>query len=284
MVSCIGSDMGKAALAGQDCITNQQINSIVVDSGTEPLFVHYNLSTRREEIRAAAGGSAQPILNKSAFGRLSIVLPPSHEQRAIAHILGTLDDKIELNRKMNETLEAMARAIFKSWFVDFDPVHVKRRGDPGGRPQTGDSPNRPYMTPEILSLLPDSFQDSPIGKIPKGWRVASLGDILELAYGKALKEESRRPGPIPVFGSNGQVGWHDEKLADGPGIIVGRKGNPGVITLAPTDFFAIDTTFYVIPKDACRSLYFLFYALRDHDLASLGADSAVQASIGTWLT
>jgi type I restriction enzyme S subunit len=103
----------------------------------------------------------------------------------------------------------------------------------------------------------------------------TLGEVLELAYGKALKEEERRPGPVPVFGSNGQVGWHDEPLAKGPGIIVGRKGNPGTVTWAPTDFFAIDTTFYVVPNTECRSLYFLFYALQAHDLPSLAADSAV---------
>ena len=76
MISCIGSDMGKAAVAGRDCITNQQINSIIVDSGDDPLYVYYNLSTRKAEIRSAAGGSAQPILNKSAFGQLDILLPP----------------------------------------------------------------------------------------------------------------------------------------------------------------------------------------------------------------
>lgn len=94
MVSCIGSDMGKTAIAGCDCVTNQQINSLVVESGDDPMFVYYNLSTRKAEIRSAASGSAQPILNKSAFGRLDILLPPRDEQRAIAHILGTLDDKV----------------------------------------------------------------------------------------------------------------------------------------------------------------------------------------------
>jgi type I restriction enzyme S subunit len=78
-----------------------------------------------------------------------------------------------------------------------------------------------------------------------------------------------------VYGSNGQVGWHDEKLVTGPGVIVGRKGNPGVVKWVPTDFFPIDTTFYVVPKDRCPSLHFLFYALEPQDLASLGADSAV---------
>jgi type I restriction enzyme S subunit len=96
-----------------------------------------------------------------------------------------------------------------------------------------------------------------------------------LAYGKALKEDNRQPGQIPVFGSNGQVGWHNQKLVDGPGIVVGRKGNPGIITWSPMDFFPIDTTFYVVPKGECRSLYFFFYALRAQNLASLGADSAV---------
>jgi len=146
MVSCIGSDMGKAAIAGHECVTNQQINSIVVESGDDSLFVYYNLSTRKAELRAAAGGSAQPILNKSSFGRFDINLPPPEEQRAIANILGTLDDKIELNRRMNETLEAMARALFKSWFVDFDPVRAKSKNvgwvspkRSGGRNPTNDA-------------------------------------------------------------------------------------------------------------------------------------------------
>ena len=102
-----------------------------------------------------------------------------------------------------------------------------------------------------------------------------LGVLLELAYGKALKAEDRHDGNIPVYGSNGQVGWHDERLVAGPGIVVGRKGNPGIATWVPTDFFPIDTTFYVVPKSNCQSLEFLFHVLRTHDLASLGADSAV---------
>jgi len=157
----------------------------------------------------------------------------------------------------------MVRAMFKSWFVDFEPVRAKAEGRDPGLPKA------------LADLFPDSFEDSELGDLPKGWAVAPLGELLELAYGKALKEEDRQPGPIPVFGSNGQVGWHNESLATGPGVVVGRKGNPGVVTWAPTDFFCIDTTFYVVPKDRGRSLYFLFYVLLAQDLASLGADSAV---------
>ena len=112
------------------------------------------------------------------FGAQALPLPPLAEQRAIAHILGTLDDKIELNRRMNETLEAMARALFKSWFVDFDPARI-RRGDPCGRPMLGSHKGCPYTTPNILDLFPDHFEDSELGEIPAGWEVGSFGDVVE---------------------------------------------------------------------------------------------------------
>ena len=99
--------------------------------------------------------------------------------------------------------------------------------------------------------------------------------MFELAYGRALKAGDRREGNVPVYGSNGQIGWHNQRLASGPGIVVGRKGNPGTVTWAPKDFFAIDTAFFVVPSGICSSMQFLFHALEILDLASLGADSAV---------
>ena len=164
---------------------------------------------------------------------------------------------------MNETLEAMARALFKSWFVDFEPVRAKMAGRDTGLPS------------HLADLFPDRLVDSELGKIPEGWEVKALGDVLELTYGKALKADSRRGGSVPVYGSNGRVGWHDEKLAEGPGIVVGRKGNPGVVNWISTDFFAIDTTFIVLPKGGTQVLPFLFFALKQQDLLSIAADSAV---------
>ena len=102
--------------------------------------------------------------------------PPLNEQRAIAHILGTLDDKIELNRRMNETLEAMARALFKSWFVDFDPVRAKAEGRDPGLPKP------------LADLFPDSFEDSELGEIPKGWEGGRLDDAAEINYGQKLPQ------------------------------------------------------------------------------------------------
>ena len=102
-----------------------------------------------------------------------------------------------------------------------------------------------------------------------------LGELIELAYGKGLKASNRKPGPIPVYGSNGRIDWHDQSLVAGPGIVVGRKGNPGVVTWAQSDFFPIDTTFYVVPKYDSMNLLFLLYALEAQGLPSVAADSAV---------
>jgi type I restriction enzyme S subunit len=108
-----------------------------------------------------------PNLNEGIIRSFPLCIPSLPEQRAIAHILGTLDDKIELNRKMNNTLEAMARALFKSWFVDFEPVRAKAEGRDPGLPK------------HIADLFPDSFEDSELGEIPMGWEVGRLGDVAE---------------------------------------------------------------------------------------------------------
>jgi type I restriction enzyme S subunit len=232
-----------------------------------PEFLYYYLNTHEGQQRliTASHGSVQVnIAPRSTVERIRIPLPPLPIQRRIAHILGTLDDKIEQARRMNATLEAIARALFRSWFVDFDPVRAKADGrDPPG------------MDTTTAALFPAAFEDSPLGKVPRGWRVGTVGDTMELAYGRGLKEDKRCPGNIPVYGSNGIVGWHDEKLVDGPGIIVGRKGNPGTVKWSAKDFFPIDTTFYVIPQDRNQSMYYLYHALCWQNLTSLAADSAV---------
>lgn len=134
----------------------------------DPRFVWYNLRSCawRSFIEASKTGSAQAGANARVLGQFSMSLPPLREQETIAAILGALDDKIELNRRMNRTLEAMAQAIFKSWFVDFDPVRAKAAGQ-----------HPPGLSPEIAALFPDSFQDSELGEIPRGWSVGTLGAI-----------------------------------------------------------------------------------------------------------
>jgi type I restriction enzyme S subunit len=216
MVSCIGSDMGKAVMAGGDCVTNQQINSIIVDDRFSSEFVYYNLSTRKDEIRhQAAGGSAQPILNKGSFSRLRITLPSLPEQKRIAHILGTLDDKIELNRRMNATLEAMSRAIFKSWFVDFDPVRQKAAGkQPVG------------MDAQTAALFPDSFEDSEVGEVPKGWRVQRASDLYEVAIGKTPPRKEPQ--------------WFSKSSTDVPWMSIKDLGEAGAFILGVSEYLTAE--------------------------------------------
>src|SRR5690606_11791639 len=117
--------------------------------------------------------------------RLDILVPPLQIQRAIAHILGTLDDKIELNRRQNETLEAMARALFKAWFVDFEPVRAKMEG----RWQRDQS--LPGLPAHLYDLFPDRLVESELGEIPEGWETKRVSDYLSLAYGKSLPAGKR---------------------------------------------------------------------------------------------
>ena len=254
-------DREEGWLCGTGCL-KVRLGSGVVD----PLFASLFLGhpSIREWITRHAVGATMPNLNTSIMSAVPIALPPLDEQEAIAAVLGALDDKIELNRRMNATLEAMARALFQSWFVDFDPVRAKLDGrQPAG------------LDPATAALFPATFEETSLGHVPHGWEVKTLGEVIELAYGKPLKAEDRKHGPVCVYGANGPVGWHDEKLVSGPGIVVGRKGNPGVVTWAHGDFYPIDTTFYVEPIGVCRSLYFFYYALLLHNLSNLSADSAV---------
>ena len=140
-------------------------------------FLSYYLKSDEfwQFIRGVLGDkSAQPNASASTMTAAPLTAPSSiADQRAIAHILGTLDDKIELNRRMNETLEASARALFKSWFVDFDPVRAKMEGRHTGLPQ------------DIADLFPDRLVDSEMGEIPEGWEVTSLKDCMSLTMGQS---------------------------------------------------------------------------------------------------
>jgi len=209
VVSCIGSDMGKAAILQRQSVTNQQINTLVVDSAHDHRFVYYNLRARKDEIRSMAGGSAQPILNKSDFGKLSIVLPSRAEQSSIADVLSSLDDKIELNRQMNETLEEMAQTLFKSWFVDFDPVidnalaagnaipePLQKRAE--ARQALGDQ--RKPLPADIQALFPDRFAfTDEMGWIPDGWDDGKLGSLLEQRVERVSPSDYTRSVPyVPI--------------------------------------------------------------------------------------
>ena len=174
-----------------------------IDSGYLSYF--FGLPEFKEYIRAIAVGATMPSLNTSLLSDVIIPHPQDiAEQRAIACILGALDDKIELNRRMNRTLEEMARAIFKSWFVDFDPVRAKaavRRKHPTWTDEQVSRAACPNLKPEIAALFPDSFVESELGEIPKGWRVCPIGEVVQVLGGgtPSTKEPAYWEGGIHPF-------------------------------------------------------------------------------------
>ena len=170
---------------------------------TDNNFAYY--LTKWEEVRNYAigqltGTSGRQRIPVDSLDHLTVPLPPLPEQRAIAHILGTLDDKIELNQRMNETLEAMAWAMFKSWFVDFDPVRAKMEG----RWCRGES--LPGLPDDLYDLFPDRLVDSELGRIPERWGVGVLNDVIELLSGGTPKTS------VPGYWG-GDIPWYAAKDA-----------------------------------------------------------------------
>lgn len=176
LIVCEGGEPGRCAV-WKEQIPNMKIQKalhrIRPKNGLNNyyLFYWFMLAGRTGALEPFFTGTTIKHLTGKALNELQVMLPPLAEQRAIARILGTLDDKIELNRKQNETLEAMARALFKAWFVDFEPVRAKMEG----RWQRGQS--LPGLPAHLYDLFPDRLVESELGEIPEGWREGALGDV-----------------------------------------------------------------------------------------------------------
>ncbi|KKH65909.1 MULTISPECIES: restriction endonuclease subunit S [Methanosarcina] len=280
-------------------LSSNQMRLRVNTNLADPEYVYYYVSSKAsvEKIKRDSEFTGVPKINLDYLKKFPIIVPKLTVQKKISKILSGFDYKISVNHQINQTLESMAQAIFKSWFVDFEPVKAKIAAVEAGEDAEGvtraamsvisgkadeeldqlqaEQPEHYTQLKTTAELFPAAMQDSEFGEIPEGWRIKKVNEILELAYGKPLKEDVRLPGNIPVYGSNGQIGWHNEKLVDGPGIVVGRKGNPGTVTWVHTHFYPIDTTFYAMPKGPVKSLYYLLYTLKKQKLPLLAADSAV---------
>lgn len=169
-------------------------------------------------------GSGVPTLNRNHLTNLLVPVPPPDKQRAIAEVLGALDDKIEANDRQGTLLWSLVRSLYLSATRDAE-------------------------------LVP-------------------LGELLDLAYGKGLPSSQRAGGPVPVLGSGGTAGWHDQALVKGPGVVVGRKGTIGSVYWVDVDFFPIDTTFYAVPRDGVPPIV-AYLALDSVDFSDMNSDSAV---------
>ncbi len=212
----------------------------IIDSTYLKYFLFSSLG--QSNLKARETGSTVTGIKQSELRKVEILAPDFYTQTQIAQILSSLDNKIELNLKMNQTLEDMAQAIFKEWFVNF---------------------NFPCFDRELVN------------EMPKGWRKGKLGEVLELLYGKALKADNRVLGKYPVIGSSGIVDYHDEYLVRSPGIVIGRKGTIGEVIWIDENFFPIDTTFYVNDLLGVDSLYFHYFLLKEQQFKKIASDSAV---------
>ncbi len=171
--------IGYVAIAANPITTNQGFRCLVTDEDTCSEFIYYWLKNNTETLERHASGSTFREISGSVLKKIRLRLPPLPEQRTIAHILGTLDDKIELNQRMNETLEVMAQALFKSWFVDFEPVRAKMEGR--WRP----SESLPGLPAHLYGLFPDRLVESELGEVPEGWEVKTLVECFNLTMGQS---------------------------------------------------------------------------------------------------
>ena len=252
-----------SGLPGEASIVATNLYKVINHSEVSNRFLYWVMKAPnyRRQIVASAKGTTVVMLTKDAVLNYQFPLPPKEERDQITHLLDSINDRIALLRETNATLEAIAQALFKSWFVDFDPVRARMEG----RAPEG-------MDEATAALFPDSFEESELGLVPRGWRVARLDSFIELAYGKALKAENRKFGPIPVYGSGGITGWHDQALVDEPSIIIGRKGTVGSIYWESRPFFPIDTVFYVKSR---KPLTYCYLLLKTLGLDSMNTDAAV---------
>lgn len=205
-------------------------------------FVEYLMQHFKKEVQSHSIGSVQDNINLATFERINFLIPSLQEQKSIAAILSTIDDKIENNLAINKTLEEMAMALYKHWFVDFGPF------------QEGE------------------FVDTELGKIPEGWEIGKLEDLLEIKYGKDHKKLEE--GNIPVYGSGGIMRYVNESLYDKESILIPRKGTLSNLFYVSQPFWSVDTMFYSKIKDICFGKY-IFYFLKSADLASMDVGSAV---------
>ncbi|MEO2268619.1 restriction endonuclease subunit S [Pseudoalteromonas sp. YIC-656] len=265
-----------------------------------PYFVWLQMRTHAwwNFVSGAKGGSAQAGANAKILGLFEVELPERNIQDKIVSIVFDYFNKIELNRQTNQTLEQMAQALFKSWFVDFDPVidnalaagndipealqhkaeqraiYKEKAQQLAVSPETKSKP----LPDDIRALFPSEFEqtDDPsigvAGWIPKGWSSIYLSDLLDVKYGKDHKKLDE--GEYPVYGSGGLMRRVDKFLYEGESVLIPRKGTLSNIMYVNETFWSVDTMFFTIPK-LPNVAKFTFYLLKRLNFDNMNVGSAV---------
>lgn len=207
-------------------------NTAFIIPKEDATYLYYYLKSPlgEYEIEASVGGSTQPTVSIKSIKNFEVLLPPLPEQKAIASVLSSLDDKIDLLHRQNKTLEAMAETLFRQWFIE---------------------------------------------EAKEDWEEGVLEQLIDLKYGKALKQEDRSGSGYPVVASSGIVGFHKDYLVQAPGIVIGRKGTLGKVYFMENNFYPIDTSYFIQTKTSGSNLIFEYYLLKSLDFANMNSDSAV---------
>ena len=211
VIGRVGTYCGSLHYSSSPCwVTDNAI--ICTPPKNEGRFWVYALSSL--DLNNYRTGSGQPLLNQSILKQISFRAPTASERIQIGAFLGGLDDKIELNRRMNETLESMAQAIFKDWFVEFGPTRAKVEG------------RGPYLAPDLWDLFPG---DLDAADVPKGWQAGPLGDRIVILDSKRIplsaREREQRRGPYPYHGATGVMDYVDDFLFEGVHVLLGEDGS-----------------------------------------------------------
>ena len=259
--------LGEVAQLGRERVAlAQRVVTLRGKGGVlDSTFLLYLLQTSemQAQLRSRATGTTVLGIKQSELRKVSVVLPPIELQRSSASALAVIDARIDSLRETNATLEAIAQALFKSWFVDFDPVHAKQQGaSPLG------------LDEAVMALFPDSFEESALGLVPKGWPIKTLQDLLVLQRGFDLPAQDRIPGIFPIIAASGPSGTHAEARAKGPGVITGRSGVLGRVFLELDDHWPLNTTLWVKEFRGATPCY-AYEVLRLLDFKAFNAGSAV---------
>lgn len=250
----INGTIGSVAIYnGEKCMLGKSACYVNLDEIVDKRFIYYTFLNKDFQNYLLNIATGTTILNVPIKGirEYEFMLPPLSEQERIAGILGALDDKTELNNRINRNLEEQAQALFKRWFVDFEfPDHD----------------GNPYRTGGGEMI------DSPLGEIPKGWKVGRLDDLILVKYGKDHK--LLNDGNIPVYGSGGIMRYVNSCLYDKESVLIPRKGTLNNVIYINRPFWSVDTMFYSKMKYECIAK-FVYFFLKVKDLASMNTGSAV---------
>ncbi|MBS0870932.1 restriction endonuclease subunit S [Enterobacter ludwigii] len=245
--------MGKAAIVRNTAVTNQQINTIIPNGDLIDVdFLYYTLSEKRMEIfNLGATATRTPILKKSLFEKIEFHAPKLEQQKKIGNVLSSLDAKIISNKKINQTLEQMAQALFKSWFVDFEPVKAKMAVLEVGGSQADatlaamtaisgkdadalavferEHPEHYAELKATAELFPSAMRESELGEIPQGWELKSFGDVSKCYDKKRIPlskpQREKKKGEIPYYGATSIMDYVDEYIFDGIYLLLGEDGS-----------------------------------------------------------